>query len=149
MPASLCHPQRKLFLEQLPGELMKHWLVNSEQLIYVACSSSLWKPSFFSTAGIMSAITAVVGGRHLSFHPLEAGRGKHRNCTAEQWLASDSKKRAAALAVMLQLVRGTDILTVDNLRVWVCNSHFSAVITEDSRRLHQRGNVWTTNHKLS
>lgn len=43
--------------------------------------------------------------------------------------------------LMLQLVRGTDSLTVDNLRVWVCNSHFSAVITEDSRCLHQQGNV--------
>lgn len=50
-------------------------------------------------------------------------------------------KYAAALAVILQLVRGTDSLTVDNLRGWVCNSRFSAVITEDSRCLHQQGNV--------
>ena len=92
---------------------------------------------------IISVISAVVGGRlfSLSLHPLEVGVGKHGNRTADQQLAYDSKNSAAALAVILQLVRGTDSLTVDNLRGWVCNSRFSAVITEDSRCLHQQGNV--------
>lgn len=91
----------------------------------------------------MSVITAVVGGTpfSLSLHPLELGKGKPGIPTTEQQLAYVIQKSTAALAVILQLVRGTDSLTVGNLRGWVFKSHFSAVITEDSRCLHQQGNV--------